>query len=276
MTKTLADKVEKESYFLVEFSSAANNYQFTDSVLETPSEVGLFDLIEPTMAVDLPPNTGTFDAKPATIDLPHRANKFSDLISAQRPFPETIVKIYEHFFDPISNIGETYIHFWGRLTRATKNREGQEGRVIIEARGIKAFMKVAAGPIITHQCPWIFGKKGCAKVFLGLTESVRVISIDGTTVKTGKLSRSYFDKRHFIRGSMIINNLAVTIVSWDIFAPKAFILTKQPPESWIGQLALIEPGCDKTIEQCDFWKNTPRFGGAGYGIPEYNPVIEKE
>lgn len=274
MTITLADRTSKETYTLVEFSTSEETFRYTDNIEPTISDAGIFDLLEPTMDIKYAPNSGTFEDRVTSIDLPFVADTFIDHVSAQRPYPLTTVRVFEHYVS--GSEAETYLLFWGTLTKATKNREGREGRVVIESKGEKAFYKILAGPIISHQCFNIFGRKGCEKSFVGLTELVKVDDVSTVTVTTRPLKIIHKDNRHFIRGVMTVEGLPITIFSWDRFTPREFILTKQPPSSWIGKLALIEPGCDRTINQCEFWNNTQNFNGPGFAIPEYNPIIEQE
>lgn len=274
MTITLADRTDKQVFMLVEFTTTEQEFRYTDHVETIISEDGIFDIPEPTMDIKLPPNTGTFEGKVLSVDLPFIPDSFVDDVSAQRPYPQVTVKVYEHYI--AGGNAETYLMFWGTLTKATKNREGREGRVVIEAKSSKALFKVPAGPIISHQCPWIFGGNGCQKSFIGLTENVKIDSISTVTITTRPLKSSYRDNRHFIRGVVTVEGLAITIASWDRTKSNEFVLTKEPPRSWVGKLALFEPGCEKSIEQCEFWVNTKNFGGIGFAIPEYNPIIEQE
>lgn len=274
MTITLADRTDKQVFLLVEFKTTEKTFRYTDNVETIISEEGIFDISEPTMEVKLPPNTGMFENKVLSIDLPFVPGKFIDDISAQRPYPKVTIKVFEHYV--AGGNAETYLMFWGTLTKATKNREGREGRVVIQGKGEKALFKAPAGPIISHQCIFIFGGAGCEKSFIGLTESVRVDAIETVTITTRPLSNTYKDNRHFIRGVVTVEGLAITIASWDRTKSNEFILTKEPPQSWIGKTALIEPGCEKSVEQCFFWRNLHRFCGPGYAIPEYNPIIEQE
>lgn len=86
-------------------------------------------------------------------------------------------------------------------------------------------------------------------------------------------------------GSYLMNNgLAIPIRDWWYNATtqsgtNTFVLGKIPPASWLYSLSLdnkilLVPGCNKTKTSCDARANLSKFGGFGYAIPAYNPLVD--
>lgn len=272
---TILDRVSKETHLLVMFTNGEGIQRYTDSLLPIGAPAGKFDILEPHMNVTLPPRSGSLDNKECVIELPFRAAQFTDYVSSGRPYPITEVKVWEHTRS--GGLSEVHLHFLGRMTRAVKNQEEGADTVKIVAKDLKAMMQAPLGLLVTHQCPWTFGKNGCFKAFTGLTESAVIDRIDGVKVTVRALNGNYTDKRHFIDGQMTVNGLPLRIREWEpITRPLEFHLIRTPPTRWLGDVALIEPGCSKFVEECEtMWLNNLQFGGIGFAIPEYNPTIEE-
>lgn len=65
------------------------------------------------------------------------------------------------------------------------------------------------------------------------------------------------------------------------FGTNKFVLAKVPPKEWavserpVGAPKLVlVPGCRKTYSACSERQNLANFGGFGYGIPAYNPMLD--
>jgi Phage conserved hypothetical protein BR0599 len=235
----------------------------------------------PSMAVKISKYSATLNEQPSTVVLPFVAGTFTDLCSRGEPFSAIWVSIWE-VTTPAS--GDTFgtrflLVFRGRVSRITQNPSGRHESVEFEITNDKGRMRTPLGLICGHHCVWNFTGTGC-NLSGGLepilqTGLVTAISQRNMTV-TGTTPGTASPDHYFQRGYVLLNGLYIQIFDWNPAAPTIFIMNRQPPAAWVGQHVTIAPGCDKTIETCRLrWNNEQHFGGIGYAIPAYNPLIDQ-
>ena len=242
---------------------------------------GSYFYSSPTMAIKLPKNTSTLNEQPAQIELPLIANDFTDLCSRGEPFSPIWVSVWEITTPASGGAFDTRVLlvYRGRVSRIVRNHQGRHEEVLFEVSNDKSRMRSPLGFICGHHCVWNFTGTGCNLVgglapliLIGLVSAIgqRTMTVTGTTPATAS------PDRYFQRGYALLNGLYIPIFDWNPAAPTQFIMNRQPPQAWIGQTVKIAPGCDKTIETCRLrWSNEQHFGGIGYAIPAYNPLIDQ-
>ncbi len=93
-------------------------------------------------------------------------------------------------------------------------------------------------------------------------------------------------KGWWLGGSLVYGGLSIPIRDWlwdDNLnvGTDQFVLGRMPPKSWAydplrNNLIMLVPGCSKTPEACALRNNSANFGGLGYGMPAYNPMLDQD
>lgn len=225
---------------------------------------------KPAIEVKWPVNKGTFEDAPCKIAIPN--DDFTAQIAGITAFPECLVTVREltrDFVGPVSSAA--LVPFRGRVTRAYKNYQGRNDKILLECLPIKSRLSFPAGLPANHHCIWTLFGRGCGLTqvsHVGTAASIdgKKLTITGLGAQTGKF---------YHRGFVSKLGLRIGIQNWDAADPTAFYLVRQPPATWVGNTVTVVPGCDKTIETCRArWNNESRFAGIGYAIPAYHPVFE--
>lgn len=112
-------------------------------------------------------------------------------------------------------------------------------------------------------------------VELGLRNLREIASVSNQMITfTADLDDPNATGTRFRRGYVELDGIRVMVR--DQPALNVVQLNRVPPPEWVpGTKITITPGSDKTIENCRAeWDNEERFGGLGYAIPRYNPMLE--
>lgn len=256
-----------------------------------------------TMGIELPNNTGVFKEKDAGIELPFTANGFTDKSSNGEPFAPMFLTIYE-FARPVDGSNQSsdlLTLFAGRVIRTLRNYQGRNGVVRYEAQSAKSRLNVPLGLVANHHCVWTLGGRGCAglgftaggspivgaSVFYSQQRIGTVTTITGKRVTladifddgSGDLNMfpwSTLTAGFWSRGFLERKGVRLLIRQWlKPGATNTFDLVREPPAEWINQRVRLYPGCDKTVQTCrSRWNNEAQFGGMGYAVPAYNPILE--
>lgn len=231
---------------------------------------------EPRVDVKLPRMTGTLKQKEAQVEVPLAAGGFSDAASNGEPHSPILCRVWER----IEWGGEvaTRSLFSGRVRLVTRNAGGRRGRVRLDVASPKDMLDVRLGISISHSCRWTFGDQHTCKVDAdALEKQGTVVSIDGPVLQVSGVTGDYggAKARWWHRGSMRRDGLVLSIRDWTEAQEDRYVLVREPPAGWLGQMVTVRPGCDKLYPTCSQrWGNAGNFQAIGYGMPSYNPVIE--
>jgi hypothetical protein len=220
----------------------------------------------PSMEVKLPANTGGLDQEPAEILLPY--DDFTGELSAGYRFAQTQVRIYQVFNN--SNGTDEYTVYRGVVQQTTRNYQGRSNVVLVKVIGIKGRLNVPLGLVCLPQCAWTFTDDKTCKVFEPF-RPLEVASISGRTI-TATPTPFQNHAEYYTKGYMEYQGTRVGIRKQT--GTLTFDMVSVPPPSWLGVTVNAKAGCDKTITNCRTWANEARFGGFGYAIPSYHPLIE--
>lgn len=275
---------EKERYSFVTFTygdlASPTVSRYTDW---TQSTMGFVST--PGMEVEVPENTGIFEERELEILLP--ADAFSLNASNGLPHSPIFVRVQEQTSGLIAgDAGSLRTLFAGRIMRTIRNFQGRSNTVAFFALPIKSRLAIPMGLQCNHHCVWRLFGPGCQ-----LTQSVhdqpgQIAAIDGKEVTistpnaaiTAPAAPGGDNSRFWERGFLERDGLKIGVHLWTIADPAVFVLRRRPPDSWLlagASSVLFVPGCHNTIEDCrDVWVNEEHFGGAGFAIPSYNPIIE--
>lgn len=272
MTRAYAQP-EKESFCLVTFQyGSPTSPTFSRYTDWNEDYVGGY-VGTPAMKITLPENSGTFEERTLKIEMPLDA--FTDAASGGLPHSPIYVTVQE-ISRALSSGPEalSLFAFKGRVIKTVRNSDGRSGRVMFHAQPVKSRLEIPLALSCNHHCPWTLFGRGC-----GLTKQsflATITAIDGKrlTTASASITTGHPDK-FWHRGYVEYQGLRIGIQNWSLADPTYIYLVKQPPASWLGPTLTFVPGCDKTIETCrSRYGNEEHFGGVGYAIPAYNPILE--
>lgn len=197
-----------------------------------------------------------------------------DLMIRPYDFPDCYITIRE--CDPLASGGPTSrIMFGGRVSKTTRNKSGNKGLIAIEVSGPRSLLQYPVGLQCNPLCPWILADLNCKKNITSMSSVRTVTAITaGTTVHFGTaLVAPGTDWQFYFYGEMRLRGLGIMILGSDHGGVK-FYLADPPPPEWIGENVTVFPGCDHQPQTCeDRFTNIGNYGGSGYAIPYYHPVI---
>jgi len=271
---------QKESYVLVEFLYNGNYERYTN----WGSRVGLY-LSVPELEVKLPQNTGSLSKGNCEITLPINSTTTAFVEPLVRGTPFANVRVTVTEFIRSSRAGETsqtLVLFTGWVLRKIKNPNNRPGFARLLVQSPKSKLDKKMGVSCDHECPWVLYNFPCAvqgtrgpqkaderKLVTLSTITGTKVTVSGSPALGG--SKSYRD------GYMEYAGATIRIRNWDSGTPNTLYLNRQPPAEWIGKTVTLVPGCDHSIEHCRAaWNNEGYFGGIGFAIPAYNPIVEWE
>src|SRR5688572_2489670 len=277
---------EKESYLLVTFRHGDPDVfeRYTDWTQENLGHVST-----PSMEVEIPENTGTFDERECRILLP--LDDFTSVASSGRPHSPIYVTVEETTAGLFAgDAGSTRTLFIGRVVRASKNWQGRADTAAFFALPAKSRLKRSMGLQCNHHCIWQLFGPGCRGGTFQASAFRRpgqIASVDGqeitimpdASIENPATPGGGSNDRFWERGYLERDGLRIDVARWvRSDDPKVFVLRNRPPDSWIlagAGSVIFYPGCHKTIEDCrDTWDREERFQGLGYAMLPYNPNIE--
>jgi hypothetical protein len=283
---------EKAQYHTVEFRGEDPSLPFGLTNWDTPIDTGAVVFTSyPAMGLDIPPNRGTFgeDLCKIKLKIDSVTEAMLDPMTRGTPFAKTIV-IVKEIIEParIGDSGSTRVVFRGQVFRTRRNVDGKRDLCLVECKNQKALLGTKLGFQVNANCVWRLYGTGCREVGShgpsGYTWWNPAITIDGkkVIVNDAALVLDLAGTRTWTRGYLKKNGATIGIQyydkSQDGSVTKEFILVKQPPIEWETGTVTFYPGCTKQIDGdggCrSAWNNEEGFGGSGYAIPSYNPIME--
>ena len=279
------DRPEKESYLLVSFfhgADAGDNERYTDWTQDTQGYVSV-----PTMKVEIPDNTATFDEKELRVIMPLDA--FTERLSCGVPHSPTFIRVDEvtqGLNEGDQSSFKTYMR--GRVVRTIKNFQGEAGKVAIFALPGKARLDVSMGDPCNHHCANTLFSDRCGLNRAGFLLNVTIDSVDGqeVTITGSGFPTAGADDRYWQRGYLERDGLRIGIRNYNRAVDGTKLYTaRRVPNDWIGAVLGVAavPGCDKSVEICRLRYNNEQgqggsggFLGLGYAIPAYHPYLKSE
>ncbi len=236
---------------------------------------GLTYTSTPRLEVKLPVMGGGVADEQALVTLEKQSTGFfSTIISGEAIAPVTVT-IYEYIqhTDSLGTI-EVYTAFIGYLGIITVDPSDKPGTIEIEINSWKTLLGVQVGIPAEVTCPLIFGGRGCNSprpTQVGGYADLQITQINSVIITVNSLGGTWRDY-YFNKGYIEKDGIKLKIYEW--VQGTTFVLSRRPPASWLNQVATFRPGCDKKIETCRLFNNEENFGGYGYAIPAYHPIIE--
>lgn len=246
----------------------------------------------PGLQVQYAPNTGSLREEQLKITFSIGNDVFLDSLITGLPIAPVYLnaKIVIEEIGPGAAPGSRIVEFgnW-RLMKALRNPEQRRGLGRLEFLSHKARLFPPLGISAMPSCAWNLGDKTCTVDTVALQEtgtvsfvgrkSLRLTNPADSGVISGKnyLDLSGPDDKYWHRGYVELDGLRIGIRDWNQAGPDPYLfqMVRQPPPSWVGQVVTLTPGCDKTPFICDKrYANLEQFGGFGYAIPAYHPVLE--
>lgn len=267
------DAASKRHAVLVEFRYgdplAPSFARYTNWTEDIPFGVGLFQAT-PSMRLVLAANRGLPGDDVSQVVLPK--DSFTLALSSGEPFSRVTATISELSASD-SGASDARILVSGRVKTATRNYQGLRGVVHVEIQGLKPELEVPLGMVAMPSCQWTFTERGCfvPKTGLAKTGAISAIAAAEVTI-TGLPAQS---GKYWHRGYVERAGVRVGIRDWSSSEPEHFVLTREPPSSWLAQAVTVFPGCDRTIDTCrSRWNNEQHFGGFGAAMPDYDPLVQ--
>lgn len=234
----------------------------------------------------------------------------AQLLSTPRALPPTTVRIYNLIRTGPEETQVLYL-YEGVLDKDLRNPQGQSGMIEMQftPEHMLGLEDLTLGRRADATCDLIYGGLGCyadvekqlavaeyyPSQFEKIFQAKVICTLDpqstGRRVTLELDPAVYFSPtpdprtltdhspKWWNRGWLEREGLRILIADWrwDFTVGRgsnAFILSRMPPLSWDGAQLTLKPGCQKTPQACAKRLRTEWFGGLGYGIPAYNPVLE--
>lgn len=269
---------------------------------------------EPTIHIDLPEQAASVTSETCKVRLPLVGSQhpgvlsIARVLSVPRTSPPVSCRIINLIESDVDHVTPVYLYN-GVLDKSTRNPQGQSGFVELDI--VPEFMMQLAeatlGMRADPSCGWSYGGPGCwhpdTDKFLTpadyaaplLVRKINVVcTVDpqlssrkvtlavDTVLHPGATNSVITSRPHewWKRGFLAKDGLRISIADWRYFilggGVHTFILNRIPPESWQGASVVLHPGCPRTPAACAERNNSENYGGIGYGIPAYNPVLERD
>lgn len=268
----------KEAYTVLTFTQDGTDRVYT-TWSEEPFATPGATLI-PQMSVKIPPNTGTLDEKPLTVELPSGVDAWLDGLADGSPQAAVVVAVEERFkvLGPIVTgvgCGADYVGLGTyRLVRAIRNPERRPGLIRLEFLGEKSRLNVPLGIPVNPTCAWTLGDKTCQATVTAENPTITAISRKKITTSDAGGVIAGKTTGYWRFGTATVAGLTLGIRAWEA-GTTDFELVREPPASWAGATVAIKPGCDKSAATCaSRFSNLERFGGFGVKVPSFQPVLE--
>lgn len=225
----------------------------------------------PTMAVELPKQTGSLSDSPPRVVLPEDA--FTLRLSSSEPVETVRLRLVELLRGLDGSSVEPVVRYRGRLALAVRNYQGRPGAVLLEGQTPQDRLESALGIPAIGQCVWPFAGAACGVSPAGLAASGTLVSAALAVATISGLPSK--PEGYWKRGYVSRAGLRIMVTSWSIADPSTFVLARVPPSNWIGAAVSVFPGCDKSPTVCaNRWNNLARFSGAGVAMLDYDPTTE--
>lgn len=279
---TALEASNKQSYALVAFSfgSPLTQLGYTNWSHEVSSN-GILHAPTPNLTLRLPENSGTFKESKATMTLP--LDSFTASLTSGEPIAPVRVTVSEFTSAASGNpTADRLTLYVGELHSAVRHSTNRNDRVLLRFETLKERLGASGGIPSNHHCSHPFTGNGCfydptPQLQVGTVVSIsqkgaQISGIAVPSVPGGLLANTAYRKGWIER-----EGVRLLIREWDGTDPDDFVLARRPPSSWVGQTVIVHPGCSKEIEVCrGRWDNEEFFGGYGFAIPAYLPVVETQ
>ena len=278
---TALSQPKKHAWLAVRFTygnlGSPTYARYTDFPSSVVGPDGALFTSRPTLGIEPIKYSGAFQETPVKIKVDRGAvDSFTDQVSSGEPHSPIKVDIWEIIDPAPSTLARDVLHlFRGDVQIVTKNPEGHTEIVEIAAVNLKGQLDVPLGLLVMPHCVWTFTGPGCQKT--GVAAETGTLTAKDSTDKmivtiTGLSGHS---GKYWHRGYVEVAGLRISIRDWASGNPTTFMLVVEPPERWVGASVSVFPGCDKSIATCRTrWSNEEHFGGFGFAIPAYHPVVE--
>lgn len=285
---------EKDGYLLVTIQygdPASPSFQrYTDWPQDQQGHTSV-----PSMEVDIPENTLTFEENELEVKLP--PDSFLADASAGLRFSPMYIQVEEVTRGIFAgDAGGQQVLFKGRVKRIIKNFEKDPDIVAIYAKPRKAEMRTRLGISVTHQCgDNLFGPH-CQLVRAVFARTGQILNINGKVVTIDAVNSPAVVAptspggnvdRYWERGYLEFEGRRINVYKWELTDPTRFVLREVPQASWAnaGPTSItFVPGCHKNIaiddlgvksgDCIDVYDNEINFFGVGFAIPPYQPNFE--
>lgn len=205
---------------------------------------------------------------PITITI-DRTKSPADKMIGQR-FTPTDVRVWEC---DLSDVDGSARETWaGLISLAEDNPKGKSSVVELTVNGLKADTESVLGLTVDSTCPYNPGDYLCKFPFSTHNVTSTISSILGSSVSVPPAAG--FTDQPFLRwhrGIVTRDGYSIGIRGW---SGTNFLLMRPPPADWVGQTVVFTPGCNGTLEACQYWGNTINFGGIGRRMQNRNPIWE--
>ncbi len=270
-------------------------------------------LPEPALDVDLPKQSGALAEEVCTVTLPRSSlhagvAAVAEVFGTPRSAPPTRVRVIELLQSAAEETTPVFLYD-GIVDRSTRNPENVAGIVKLE---IQPEWRLQLGDITLGRradatCDHVWGGLGCGvdtDIFWSLADAANQLAVrkvNVTCMPHPEAAARQVDlfinptlhpggtqaaiTRHPVGwwkgGFLEKDGLRIAIADWKWntltnHGTSTFVLNRIPPKSWDGAEMVLHPGCSRTPEACTQRQgNTLAFGGLGWGIPAYNPTIDR-
>jgi hypothetical protein len=199
-----------------------------------------------------------------------------------RPFPHAPVTATLYEADATDVAGTLRAVFSGIVSKSTQNSSGQRGMAKLQLSGPRLRFRYPLGIVANTSCTWTFADGGTGRpgnCGIDPATVTHALTLVGKKVVSGVALANRPDfgtlpaGKAWAYGSVSYDGLGIPIVQ-DPSDGSLVLLSAYPPE-WDGQVVSVVEGCDKKLTTCrNVYHNEGRFGGFGYAMPSYQPMLE--
>lgn len=288
MTTQAVNNPEKLSFLRIEilrrstdeFLAGYTNLDYSETV-----DSRLYRSI-PAMSVEFAPNSanidsgGSLETKVKMPILPDDALMLA--LSDGLAFAPVKIRIREFVRGlQIGSLGSVLHWVHGDMTDYVGD-DPQRGWITLTCRPDKAEYNSPSGLLCAGQCrntiftlPCSRGGTGAYGPQLSAERRLATVLTTDFSVLTVAGYIPISSPKTFARGYVEVDEARVTIADWDSGTPGLFHLAEAAPSRWIGQTAILVPGCNRSAEACDLqWGNKARFNGVGLKMPGTHPSFD--
>lgn len=271
---------------------------------------------EPAIKVELPKQSGTLSQDPCEVTLPRLNSQhpgvmtLAALLSSPRTIPTMTIRVINLIESSTEELLPVYL-YEGVANASFRNAQKQQGTVKMSflPEHLLLLEQSTLGRRADASCDFVYGGLGCfvdVQTFFEATSywptqdrKIRKAHVTATVfnIQSKRELTVFLDpvfhpgadqrtltqqpKGWWVRGFFEKDGLRIGISDWKFndtagVGTNIFILNRIPPADWNGAQLVLHPGCQRTPQACADRNNSERFGGLGYGIPAYNPIMETD
>ncbi|PHR91962.1 MAG: hypothetical protein COA69_09360 [Robiginitomaculum sp.] len=205
------------------------------------------------------------------------ADSYEPLAAMLKGYIHAPVDVTVGHVDPNSGSGQyERVLFVGKIAKVTRNPSGRQGIAKAELVGTKSLLNITLGYSLTPTCQHRFGDPAtCGATPVVVSGTVTAVRVVGNTEVEVAGTFSDLTPALWKRGHVEVAGARAMIRQVSAIAGGAkFVLTRVPPDSWVGLAASVQSGCDKQPSTCeDIYDNINHINPPGATIPAYNPLV---